>query len=203
MIARRRVLQAAARNNPAQVVQPKSAENHVSLPTALAFPDNVYRDGVFAPPLPSNWSATSTGRTTSSFRISPPNGLPEAQAALAVVAVAPASAAQPLPSEKRRMLGGVAMTDLRRTVIDKMVSVGGWVINDRQRDIGGHRVFEVIAQTPATSDGKPEQVWNVYFAEINGRVYSLTTRSAGSTTQKIAADAEQFLSNFRPIESRR
>lgn len=129
--------------------------------------------------------------------------MPEAQAALAVVAVAPASAVQPLPSERRRMLGGVAVTDLRRTVIDKMVTAGGWVVNDRQREIGGHRVFEVIAQTPASNDGKPEQVWNVYFAEINGRVYSLTTRSVGGATQKIAADAEQFLSNFRPIEPKR
>lgn len=203
MIARRRALQAATRNNPAQVAQPKSAENHVSLPSALAFPDNVYRDGVFAPALPSNWSATSTGKTTSSFRIAPPNGMPEAQAALAVVAVAPANATRPLPSEQRRMLGGVAMTDLRRTVIDKMVVAGGWVVNDRQREIGGHRVFEVIAQTPPTSDGKPEQIWNVYFTEINGRVYSLTTRSASGAAQKIAADSEQFLSNFRPIEPKR
>lgn len=203
MIARRRALQAETRNAPAQAAQPKSAENHVSLPSALAFPENVYRDGVFAPQLPNNWSATSMGKTTSSFRIAPPNGMPEAQAALAVVAVAPASAGQPLPSEKRKLLGGVAMTDLRRSVIDKMVTAGGWVINDRQREIGGHRVFEVIAQTPATSDGKPEQIWNVYFAEINGRVYSLTTRSASGAAEKIATDSEQFLSNFRAIEPKR
>lgn len=203
MIARRRALQAAARNTPATVNQSRSSENHVSLPPALAFPENVFRDGVFAPALPSDWSATSAGKTTSSFRIAPPNGMPEAQAALAVVAVAPANAVQPLPSERRKQLGGVAVSDLRRTVIDKMVTAGGWVVNDRQREIGGHRVFEVIAQTPATSDGKPEQVWNVYFTEINGRVYSLTTRSASGAAQKIAADSEQFLSNFRPIEPKR
>ena len=79
-----------------------------------------------------------------------------------------------------------------------MISTGGWVVNDRQREIGGHRVFEVIAQTPATSDGKPEQLWNFYFTEINGRVYSLTTRTTGGLTQKIAGDAEKFLSDFRP-----
>jgi len=76
-------------------------------------------------------------------------------------------------------------------------------VNDRQREIGGHRVFEVIAQTPATGDGKSEQVWNYYFTEINGRVYSLTTRSANAANQKIAADAEQFLSTFRPTEPKR
>jgi hypothetical protein len=63
-------------------------------------------------------------------------------------------------------------------------------------------VFEVIAQTPATSDSKSEQVWNFYFTEIDGRVYSLTTRTAGGFTEKLAADAEKFLSAFRPAGGR-
>lgn len=127
-----------------------------------------------------------------------PDGSPEAQATLAVVAVAPSNVDQVIGREQRRMLGGVSFSDLRRSVIDRMISNGGWVVNDRQREIGGHRVFEVIAQTPATSDGKPEQLWNYYFTEINGRVYSLTTRTTGGLTQKIAGDAEKFLSDFRP-----
>ena len=148
--------------------------------------------------LPDGWSAGSTTKGASSFRIAPPNGTPEAQATFAVVAVAPANVDQVIGREQRRMLGGVPFTDLRRSVIDRMISTGGWVVNDRPREIGGHRVFEVIAQTPATSDGKPEQLWNFYFTEINGRVYSLTTRTTGGQTQKIAGDAEKFLSDFRP-----
>jgi hypothetical protein len=77
------------------------------------------------------------------------------------------------------------------------------VVNDRQREMGGHRVFVVIAQTPATSDGKPEQLWNFYFTEVNGRVYSLTTRTTGGLTAKIAGDAEKFLSNFQPGASQK
>jgi hypothetical protein len=208
MIARRRALRAAARQlvkaQPAQLnrMEAKSAENHVTLPAALAFPENVYRDGAFVMPLPGNWAPTSAGRSTSTFRIVPPNGMPEAQASLAVVAVAPTRDVEPLPSQRRRMLGGVQITDLRRTVIDKMITTGGWVVNDRQREIGGHRVFEVIAQTPG-AEGKSGQVWNFYFTEINGRVYSLTTRSASGANQKVATDAEQFLSTFRPMEAKR
>jgi hypothetical protein len=154
-------------------------------------------------PLPQDWSA-SAGKNGSSFRIEPPNGAPPAQANLAVVALAPsANAVQPLPSEQRKMVGGMAFTDLRRTVIDKMITAGGWVVNDRQRDIGGHRGFEVIAQTPANADTKSDQVWNFYFTEINGRVYSLTTRSGAGATSKVSADAEQFLSTFRPVEPKR
>ena len=136
-------------------------------------------------------------------RVLSANGAPEAQASLAVVAVAPTPAVQPLAYEQRKMVGGVTFSDLRRSVIDKMITAGGWVVNDRSRDIDGHRVFEVIAQTPATGDGKPEQVWNFYFTEVNGRVYSLTTRSANPASQKISADAEQFISNFRPLEPKR
>ena len=153
-------------------------------------------------PLPSGWSAAATTKGASSFRIAPPNGVAEGQATLAVVAVAPANAEQVIGREQRRMLGGLSFTDLRRSVIDRMISAGGWVVNDRQREMGGHRVFEVIAQTPATSDGKPEQLWNFYFTEVNGRVYSLTTRTTGGLTEKLAGDAEKFLSDFRPTEAR-
>jgi hypothetical protein len=204
-IARRRTLQAALRNNPSMAITPdgKSVANHVTLPGALSLPESVYRDGSFAMPLPKDWSASTGNSSGSSFRIEPANGA-SAQANLAVVALAPsANAVQPLPSEQRKMLGGIAFTDLRRTVIDKMITAGGWVVNDRQRDIGGHRVFEVIAQTPANADTKSDQVWNFYFTEINGRLYSLTTRSASGATSKVSADAEQFLSTFRPSEPKR
>ncbi|MFN2578501.1 MAG: hypothetical protein ABR607_12510 [Pyrinomonadaceae bacterium] len=203
-MARRRALQAALRNSGLTTSPARTADNHATLPTALSLPDSVYRDGRFVIPLPGNWSPSSTSTGGSSFRIEPPNGAPEAQAMLAVVALAPAAnAIQPLPSEQRKMLGGVAFTDLRRTVIDKMINAGGWVVNDRQREIGGHRVFEVIAQTPANSDTKSDQVWNFYFTEINGRVYSLTTRSATGANNKVKADAEQFITTFRPLEPKR
>ena len=198
MLARRRAIEATAQARTTASSPAKASDNHAGLPGALAFPDGVYRDGAFSMALPSGWSAGSTTKGASSFRIAPPNGMPEAQATLAVVAVAPTNVDWVIGREQRRMLGGVSFTDLRRSVIDRMISTGGWVVNDRQREIGGHRVFEVIAQTPATSDGKPEQLWNFYFTEINGRVYSLTTRTAGGNTEKLAGDAAKFLSDFRP-----
>jgi hypothetical protein len=197
MLARRR-LEAKSRTGSVTAAPIKTSDNHAALPGALAFPEGVYRDGALSMSLPNGWSAGSITKGASSFRIAPPNGMPEAQATFAVVAVAPANVDQVIGREQRRMLGGVPFADLRRSVIDKMISTGGWVVNDRQREIGGHRVFEVIAQTPATSDGKPEQLWNYYFTEINGRVYSLTTRTTGGSTQKIAGDAEKFISDFRP-----
>jgi hypothetical protein len=180
----------------------KNSDNHAALPTAMALPEGVYRDGAFAIPLPEGWSPGSTANGASSFRITPPSGMPEANATLAVAVPASANGNQPIGREQRNMLGAASFSDLRRTVIDRMISAGGWVVNDRQRDIHGRRVFQVVAQTPATSDGKPEQVWNFYFTEIDGRIYSLTTHTAGTFTEKLAADAELFLSNFHPMEAK-
>jgi hypothetical protein len=38
-------------------------------------------------------------------------------------------------------------------------------------------------------------VWNFYFTEISGRVYSLTTRTAGSNNA-VVADAEKLISTM-------
>ena len=201
LLARRRELQAQRRGGGTPSAVAKTSDNHTALPTAL--PGSVYRDGAFAIPLPEGWSPGSTNNGASSFRIMSPSGMPEANATLAVAVPASTNGNQPIGREQRNMLGGVSFSDLRRTVIDRMISSGGWVVNDRQRDIHGRRIFQVIAQTPPTSDGKPEQVWNFYFTEFDGRIYSLTTHTAGSFTEKLTADAELFLSNFRPMEANR
>ena len=200
LLARRRELLAMGRTEVTTPAMPRPADNHAALATAL--PEGAYRDGALAMPLPDGWSPGSTTNGASNFRITSPSGMPEANATLAV-AVPSSNWNQPIGREQRNTLGGVSFSDLRRTVIDKMISTGGWVVNDRQREIHGRRVFQVIAQTPATSDGKPEQVWNFYFTEIDGRIYSLTTHTAGTFSEKLAADAELFLSNFRPMEPNR
>jgi len=201
LLARRRELLAQRRGGVTPSAVAKTSDNHTALPTAL--PGGVYSDGAFAISLPEGWSPGSTNNGASSFRIMSPSGMPEANATLAVAVPASTNGNQPIGREQRNMLGGVSFSDLRRTVIDRMISSGGWVVNDRQRDIHGRRIFQVIAQTPPTSDGKPEQVWNFYFTEVDGRIYSLTTHTAGSFTEKLTADAELFLSNFRPMEANR
>jgi len=199
LLARRRALAAEARSRVTSPGSKGVADNHTAIPS-LALPEGLYKDGAFTMSLPSGWSAESATKGTTSFRIAS-SGTPT-QATLAVVAAAPANANQLVGREQRNNLAGLPFSDLRRTVIDRMISAGGWVVNDRQREIAGHRVFEVIAQTPANSD-KPEQVWNFYFTEVNGRIYSLTTHSAMGLTGKLAADAEKFLGSFRPTDANR
>ena len=195
LLARRRAMVAAQRAGEIPTPAAKSAENHVVLSTAVSMaPEPANRESM---QLPMGWAQASSTNGAANYRITPANGA-EAHATLSVVA-ATSNAPQPFGREQRNMVGGASFSDLRRSVIDRMISAGGWVINDRQREIGGRRVFEVIAQTPSTA-GKPDQVWNFYFTEVNGRVYSLTTRSAGAN-DKIASDAEKFLGAFSPADT--
>jgi hypothetical protein len=195
MLARRRAMRALmlARRNGIAPTEPKVAGNHATIPTTLTLPTAPAMTSNAA--LPNGWAPVASTGAGSSFRIAPAAG-PEASATLTLVA--PTTGSQPFGREQKRMVGGASHSELRRSVIDRMVSAGGWVVNDRQREISGRRVFEVIAQTPS-SNGKPDQVWNFYFAEIDGKVYALTTRTAGNN-DKVAADAEKFISAFSPAE---
>ncbi|HKY30617.1 MAG TPA: hypothetical protein VJM12_21980 [Pyrinomonadaceae bacterium] len=154
-----------------------------------------------SPRLPVGWDNVSAANTTEmKFRTSTDNATAPGQATLTVVAQS-----RPMPSylsvrEQRRMLAGVSVTDLRRIVIDKMLSAGGWVTNDFQRDVNGHRVFVVTAQTP--SDARtPEKSWNFYFTEIDGRVYSLTTNTPREFSERMANEAETFISSLHANSS--
>lgn len=193
MLARRRAMRAVmlARRNGAAPTEPKVVGNHATLPTTVTLPTAPAMTSNAA--LPNGWAPVASTGAGSNFRIAPAAG-PEASATLTLVA--PTTGSQPFGREQKKMVGGASHTELRRSVIDRMVSAGGWVVNDRQREISGRRVFEVIAQTPS-SNGKPDQVWNFYFAEIDGKVYALTTRTAGNH-DKVAADAEKFISAFSP-----
>jgi hypothetical protein len=118
------------------------------------------------------------------------------QATLSVVARSRPNPAYLTQREERSMLAGVSFSDLRRTVIEKMINAGGWVINDYQRQVNGTRVFVVIAQTP--SDGRsPEKAWNFYFAEMDGKIYSLSLNTPVQYSDRLAAEGEKFLTSLR------
>ena len=123
------------------------------------------------------------------------NANPTDQAKLSVVALSRPNPAYLTQKEQRQMLSGVSFSELRRTVIDKMIVAGGWVSNDYEREVGGRRVFVVTAQTPA--DGRsPEKAWNFYFTEVNGRIYSLATEANLHSAERMSAEAERFIASL-------
>jgi hypothetical protein len=118
------------------------------------------------------------------------------QMALSVVALSRPNPAFLTSREEKRMLAGVDVSDLRRIVIDKMISAGGWVTNDFVREVNGSRVFVVTAQTPRNSRS-PEKAWNFYFTEVGGRIYGLTTDAPVEFADRMATEAERFIGALR------
>lgn len=129
------------------------------------------------------------------FRTNTDNGSIPGEVSLSVVAQSRPNPGWLSAHEQRRMLAGVALGDLRRTVIDKMLAAGGWVTNDYLRDVAGYRVFVVTAKTPS-SGALLEKTWNFYFTEADGRIYSLTTNTPRQFSDQMAAEAESFISSL-------
>ena len=115
---------------------------------------------------------------------------------LAVVALSRPNPAFLTSREEKKMMGGVAVADLRRMVIDKMVSSGGWVVNDFVREVNGARVFVVTARTPKDAL-TPEKAWTFYFTEAGGRIYGLTTDSPVEFAERMTTEAERFIESLR------
>jgi hypothetical protein len=187
--ARLRLRRAAA---AAALAQRDAAHSDVPL---AAF-NNVAKNEVITsvlPKLPVGWTAAAVNKGEVKFRTNNPSA--PSQASLTVVARSRPNPTYLTYREQSRMLAGVAFSDLRRIVIDKMINAGGWVINDYERQVNGARVFVVIARTP--SDGRsPEKSWNFYFAEVDGKIYSLTLNTPLEFSDRLAAEGEKFLNSF-------
>ncbi len=112
--------------------------------------------------------------------------------AVSVVALSRPNPTFLTPREEKRMLAGVAVGDLRRIVIDKMMVSNGWVTNDYIREVNGSRVFVVTAQT-AKDAHSPEKAWNFYFTEVGGRIYGVTTNAPAESADRMATEAERYI----------
>lgn len=115
---------------------------------------------------------------------------------ISVVALSRPNPAFLTAREESKLLAGVNVSDLRRIVIDRMVTAGGWVTNDFVREINGGRVFVVTARTPRNGE-TPEKAWTFYFTESGGRIYSLTTDSPIEHTERMGKEAERFIGTLR------
>jgi len=186
--ARMRLRRAAAmahRNAPLNPVIPSMSANFAS----------VEKPSAGLPMLPVGWNSTATANGAElKFRTEAAASIP-GQGTLTVVARSRPNPSYLTQREQRTMLSGVSFSDLRRIAIDKMINAGGWVINDYERQVNGARVFVVIAQTP--SDGRsPEKAWNFYFAEVDGKIYSLTLNTPVEFSNRLPAEGEKFMSSL-------
>ena len=163
----------------------------------LSAPGNGPRNPASAVSLPNGWSRRVTANGESKFVVNASNGQYIGAATLSLVNAHASGETIMTARANRRMLGGVPLAELRRTVIDKMVLSSGWVVNDLQREIEGKAVFIVLAQTAASSDGHtPQLFWVFYFTEVEGRIYSLAASSLLEFSDRIVDESAQFISSF-------
>src|SRR6266550_2526301 len=172
------------------------AHRNAPLGPALMLPTNTPLPTAVLPQLPAGWDKPIIANN-GEFKFKSENTAPvRSQATLSVIASSRPNPTYLTQREERSMLAGVTFSDLRRTVIEKMINAGGWVINDYERQVNGARVFVVIAHTP--SNGRsPEKAWNFYFAEIDGKIYSLSLNTPVQYSDRLAADGERFISSLR------
>jgi hypothetical protein len=159
------------------------AEASVPAPAATTAANSATRPRVVNASNPAFKSSASTGKLPGTMN-------------LAVVALSRPNPAFLTSREEKKMLGGVAVADLRRIVIDKMVASGGWVVNDFVREVNGVRVFVVTGRTPKDAL-TPEKAWTFYFTEAGGRIYGLTTDSPVEYSERMTSEAERFIESLR------
>jgi hypothetical protein len=181
------------------------ADSHKSAPLAAKLSTvSSYKQPTtgWSPAVPNGWSRQGAANGAMKFVINA-DGRHAGEATLSITNGRPFDGAV-APRMQRKMIGGVPTTELRRSVIDKMVASDGWVVNDVQREIAGRPVFIVLAQTPASSDGRtPRQSWVFYFTEVDGRIYSLATNSPLEFADRIANESAQMMASFQAAASMR
>jgi hypothetical protein len=172
-----------ARPTPAPFAKAIATASNVNAPTPTVRDPRKFS----ALPVPQNWQSVSSslgGEFKFSLRAS--DGRPSGVAVWSRVNLA----ASANVDRRNRALAGVSHASLRRTVIDRMLVEGGWVVNDFEREVAGQKVFVVVAQS---EQGGARRSWAYYFVEVNGQLFSLTTTAPAEFAASVASDAEQTL----------
>lgn len=141
---------------------------------------------------PKGWKRSISSTSELQFRVDDESGLNIGSAAIAVVG--PAVGADNDASASKTV-GGVSTSALRRTVIDRMIKEEGWVVNDYQKQVGGRRVYVVVAQSPGASGSVQSRLF--YFTEVDGRIYSVSTNAPRDNAQRIEQESEKAINSIQ------
>jgi hypothetical protein len=145
-------------------------------------------------PAPKGWKSNVVTSSELQFRVDDDNGSQIGSAAIAVVGPAMNADGQTV-SAKNKSVGGVPTTSLRSTVIDRMIKEQGWVVNDYQKEIGGKKVYVVVAQSPGLGGSIQSRIF--YFTEVEGRIYSVSTSSPNTSTERIVQESEKVIDSLQ------
>lgn len=101
---------------------------------------------------------------------------------------------------RNKTVGGISTTTLRRTVIDRMIQENGWVENDYQKEIGGKKVYVVVAK----SEDKKNQIQSrtFYFTESNGQIYRVSAKAPNDSSEQLVKKTERVIETLEQPKDR-
>lgn len=146
---------------------------------------------------PKGWKKNQATQGELQFRVDDDSGKTIGTASLGVVG--PAVGGDNVAG-RNKTVGGVQTSALRRTVIDRMMKEQGWVVNDYQKEVGGKKVYVVVAQSPGSNGQIQSRTF--YFAEVEGRIYSLATNASDTSSERIAQESEKVLNSLQQRTNR-
>lgn len=101
---------------------------------------------------------------------------------------------------RAKTIGGVPVVSLRRTIIDQMVREEGWVANDYQKEIGGKKVYFVVAYSPGAK-GAGIQSRLFYFTEADKRIYRVASSAPEKQMKSLETEAEKIVASLQKKSS--
>lgn len=140
---------------------------------------------------PKTWKKSQSTQAELQFNVSDDAGATLGQASISVVGPAMGADSE---SSKTKTVGGVPTTSLRRNVIDRMIKENGWVVNDYQKEIGGKKVYVVVAQSEGAGGRVQSRLF--YFTEADGRIYSVATNAPTDSQERLAEESEKVINSL-------
>lgn len=137
---------------------------------------------------PKGWKRGQSSGSELQFRVDNGNGSDLGSASISVVGPA---MGESVDTGRNRTVGGVPTASLRREVINRMVSENGWVVNDFQKEIGGRKVYVVVAQSQGNGGRVNSRMF--YFTEVDGRIYSVATNTNTDAAGRLAEESEKVI----------
>lgn len=143
-------------------------------------------------PAPRGWRPAGANAGEVRFFVEDENGRFLGMASISMVG--PAQPQNEMNWGRSKTLAGVSLSALRRVVIDKMMREQGWIVNDYQKEVGGRKVFVVVAQSPSPDGRQLQRLF--YFTEVDGKIYNLAANASTDTADKIAEQTERLLASI-------
>lgn len=133
---------------------------------------------------PSGWKRGTTSTGEIQYNVVNDNGSNLGSAAISVIGPA-------VGADNNKTVGGVAVTALRRTVIDRMIKEGGWVVNDYQKEVGDKKVYVVVAKSAGANGVIQSRLF--YFTEADGQIYSVATNAPNDNSRRLEEESEKAI----------